>query len=93
MKTFSPKTRELALRMANGYCQCEKICTEKAEEFHHKLPNTKTNQKLYPLFLHSIFNCCAINHGCHMNKPKPKVTIQEAAAYEEFLQGIKSGVL
>ncbi len=89
MRTFSPKTRELALRMSNGYCQCSPDCVEKVTEFHHKLPNTQVNQKLYPLFLHSIFNCCPIAHGCHMNKPKPRISAMEAAAFEEFLQTLK----
>lgn len=85
MKTFSSRTRELALNTSNGYCKCNPTCTEKATQFHHMLSNTKVNQKLYPVFLQSIFNCCPINHNCHMTKPLPKISNQAAAAFETFL--------
>lgn len=88
MKTFLPEVRKLASMGSYGYCQCSQGCTEIATEFHHMMPNTKTNNILYPLFLHSLFNCCHIAHGCHMNKPKRKIREADAAAYEIYLNQI-----
>lgn len=86
--TFSNETRKLALISSNGYCQCSKECTARVTEFHHKCPNTKLNKKLYPIFLQSIFNCCPINHDCHMTKPLPNITNQEADTMEQFLRNL-----
>lgn len=84
--TFPLEVRELALKAAFGFCQCSEGCVEKATEFHHKLSNTKVNQRLYPLFLQSIFNCCPIAHGCHMTKPLPRISDAFAYVYEEYLK-------
>ncbi len=89
--TFSPETRALAVRLGNGYCQCSVGCTESAQEIHHKLANTKVNQKLFPLFIQSVFNACPINHGCHMTKPLPRISAHKAGIYEEYLQSIRKG--
>lgn len=87
MKTFSDKTRVMMLVSANGYCQYQG-CYNRATEFHHKMPNTLVNQKLYPLFLQSPFNCLPICSDCHMTKPKIKINESLAAAYEEFLNDL-----
>lgn len=86
MMTFSPDTRVLAFKLSNGYCLCSDWCVEKASQLHHKLANTKVNQRLFPLFLHSIFNACPINENCHATKPLPRITEHEAAIYEEYLR-------
>jgi hypothetical protein len=91
--TFSQKVRELALRMSHGRCQCSPSCIKPVTEFHHKMANTKVNQRLYPIFLQSIFNCCAIAHSCHMEGRGPKIRDNEASAYEEYLEQLKGGVL
>lgn len=91
MEIFSGKTRELALRLSWGKCQCSEECVLPVTEFHHKCANTKVNRKLFPLFLQSVFNCCPINHGCHMTKPLPRITSNEAGVFEEFLQSIVKG--
>lgn len=88
MTTFSPEVRRLSALASNGYCQCSADCVEKATEFHHRVPNTKVNQQLYPIFLQSIFNCCHIAHGCHMTKPLPKMREADAAVYEIYLRQI-----
>jgi len=80
------KTRELAFRLGNGYCMCSKECTERATDLHHKLSNSKVNKKTFPLFIDSIFNLLPIYNGCHLSKPIPKISINEAAVYEEWLQ-------
>ncbi len=84
--TFSNDVRRMALSLSNGFCQCSEGCIKRVTEFHHRLSNTKVNQKLYPIFLHSLFNCCPINRDCHMTKPLPRISVHEAAIYEEFLR-------
>ena len=89
MKTFSDNTRCMMLTANNGYCAYPG-CFNKATEFHHKFPNTTVNQRLYPLFLQSPFNCMPICNDCHMVKPKIKIREQEAIAFEVFLQEISN---
>lgn len=89
-KYFSEETKRLAFSMSAGYCQCRHECTERATEFHHRLSNTKVNQKLYPLFLQSIFNCLPVHKSCHERKPKT-IRPNEAAAYEKWLEIQVSG--
>jgi hypothetical protein len=91
MTTFSQRTRELALSMSHGLCQCSVDCVKPVTEFHHKCSNTKVNQILFPIFLQSIFNCCPIAHSCHMEGRGPKIRTSEAAAFEEYLREIKGG--
>lgn len=88
MITFSPRTRELALSMSHGRCQCSVDCVKPVTEFHHKCSNTKVNQRLFPIFLQSIFNCCPIARSCHMEGRGPKITVVEAAAFEAYLYEI-----
>ncbi len=92
MKTFSQQTRSLAVRIGNGYCQCSVGCVKPAQELHHKLANTKVNQKLYPVFLQSIFNACPISRNCHASKPLPRVREHEAAIFEEYLTNLRKGI-
>ena len=87
MKTFSAKTRAMVFTASHGYCEYDG-CHNKATEFHHMLPNTKVNQKLYPNFLQSPMNCMAICNDCHMTKPKIKIYENKALAYEVFLNDI-----
>lgn len=86
---FNRETRELAFRIAHGYCQHSNDCAERANEIHHKLSNTQVNRRRFPLFIDSIFNACPINHGCHMGKPLPRIREHEAEIYEEYLRGLK----
>jgi hypothetical protein len=91
MKTFSDKTRSMMLVASNGYCQI-KNCYNKVTEFHHIVANTEVNQRLYPLYLQSPFNCFAICNDCHMTKPLPVRPPEHAVAcYEEYLQDLKKG--
>jgi len=91
MKSFSEETRRSMLLASNGFCQCNPECVETVDEFDHIVPNTKPNNKLFPLFLHSPFNCCPINRGCHQNKGKKSITLSEAKVYEEYLRLLKGG--
>ncbi len=83
------RTRELAFKMGHGYCMCSPNCPKKAEEIHHKLRNSKLNKRLFPLFIHSIFNLCPVNHGCHMSGLVPRIKQAEAQIYEEWLRLFK----
>ena len=62
MKTFSKEVREAVARGQRGYCY---LCTNKIDDFHHKLSNTKTYNKMFPKFIHSIWNCVGICRRCH----------------------------
>ena len=85
---FSQQVRDLVFRVTHGFCEYQGCCN-RATEFHHKVANTKVNQKLYPLFLQSIFNCMAICNDCHMTKPKVKISDSYAEAYEIYLTDLK----
>ena len=82
---FPQEVREKALDFSSGYCQHDKDCVERVTEFHHMLPNTTVNRRLYPAFLKSIFNCCPIAHGCHMNKTVPTISDRQAETFEWYL--------
>ena len=86
--TFSTEVREKIVEATGGHCLCSEECTHLATEFHHILANTKVNQKLFPHFIQSIFNCCPINHACHMTKPLPRVSLRMVEAFEWYLQSI-----
>ncbi len=89
MKTFSAQTRESMHEAYNGFCHCSFVCSKEVTEFHHMLANTKVNNKLYPLFLQSPFNCLPINNDCHLSKPKIKIGENLAKVYEEYLRELK----
>lgn len=95
MITFPSEVRDAMFESSNGFCQCSYFCTKKATEFDHRLPNTKVNNKLFPLFLHSVFNCCPINRSCHDQKGKSDITLNQAKVYEDYLIKLRgdNGVL
>lgn len=74
----------------NGYCAC-KDCVEKIVDFHHVVPNTKSNQKKFPLFLQSPFNCRGLCRGCHDSERmyEFKITDKQVQMYEYYLQKLK----
>jgi len=83
-RSFSREVCELVYKAQNGYC---KLCLNKIVDYHHRLPNTKTNNKLYPHFIHSIFNCYGLSRGCHLARKKEvSITPDEAMAYECWLK-------
>jgi len=81
---FTNEVKTLMLNASNGYCQCNPACLKKVSDFHHKLSNTKVNQKKFPLFLQSPFNCCPISRNCHINRA-PKIRESLAMSYEKWL--------
>lgn len=87
-KTFSQSTRLNVFEAWNGYC-CVQDCMNKATEAHHALPNTKLNNKLFPLFIHSAFNLkpvCRYHHENYTMFPELKITIKLAEVYEMELK-------
>ena len=88
---FSESTVILAKCMCNGFCMVDG-CIEKADEIHHKLPNTLLNNKKSPLFIQSIFNAfpiCRNHHDNYGNLKNVRITIQQAEAYETWLKKFK----
>ena len=86
---FTRWVRESVYEAQNGYCRC-KDCLNKIDEFHHRMPNTVMNQKLYPFFLQSPFNCVGLCRACHGSAAMHqfKITIKEAQFYELYLQAL-----
>lgn len=86
--TFSQTVREAEANAHSGYCRV-KPCIERIHSFHHRLPNTKANNKNYPLFLQSQFNCagvCLRHHEHHASVPGLDISEREAAAFEAYLR-------
>ncbi len=83
-KTFSKDVREAVRRGQEGYCE---TCTNSIEDFHHRLANTKVNNKLYPRLIQSIFNCVGLCRWCH-EKYSHQYNITEGMAmvYEQWLK-------
>ena len=64
-KGFSREVKDLARSVYGGICW---LCDKPGSEVHHRLANTVTNNKLYPRFLHSIFNASFLCRDCHDNR-------------------------
>ena len=63
------------------------VCYAVPTSLHHRLHNTKTNRKLYPLFIDSIWNLMAVNHHWHLSYGSyGKIGILEAERRERFLE-------
>lgn len=91
MRKFQESVRKPMYAASNGYCQCSFFCSKKVTEFDHILPNTKPNNKRFPLFIQSPFNCMPINQSCHSQKGKIPITLAMAEVYENYLQTLKKG--
>ena len=90
MKTFSPQTREAVLRAQHRMCGNEH-CYNKILSAHHKFPNTKVNQRKYPLFLQSAFNLIFLCNHCHTHYAKYKINEHLVQVYEQYLQEVRDG--
>ena len=89
--TFSADVRMMVRRGAAGYCTAPG-CVNPGLEFHHRVANTVTNNKLYPLFLHSIFNCAFVCRDCHSNHNYVfNINPLFTRAYEAYLSMIGKG--
>jgi len=82
--TFSKDVRQGIMDGQRGYC---KGCLAPIQDFHHMLHNTVANRKLFPNFIHSIWNCVGLCRDCHLNgDPIYKVTEEMAIQYEQALR-------
>jgi len=87
MKGFDPKTKEIMLEAYSWMCAMPG-CFERVEHFHHVVPDTKINNKRWPLYIQSPFNCFPICSTCHMNKPLPvKPSERLIQLFEDYLNG------
>ena len=86
---FSEEVRESKLEVYSGMC-CIDGCLKRAQDFDHGLPNTKANNKLFPLFMQSPFNCFPICREHHEDKAI-KITYRLVAVYETYLRKIRIG--
>jgi len=85
-KNEFPRGIKEAVLEAIGGKYRNKDCLEKAVEFHHVISNSKVNQKKFPLYLQSPFNCYSICYDCHHNKPLPKKPTElMIQVYEDYL--------
>lgn len=81
--------KKLIFRAQNGRCD---LCAEDIVDFHHKLHNTKTNRKLFPLFIDSAFNIVGLCRCCHAQfNYEFNMNEDMARAYEEYLQWVGAG--
>ena len=89
MRHYDEKFRYL-VRRQGGLCPIAKERYGRAEsptELHHKLHNTKTNRKLYPLYIDSVWNLAAVAHWSHMALGSwGKISYLEAGKREAFLR-------
>ena len=85
MKTFSKEVREAMLNAYSGYCA---NCHRQATGFHHRIANTKYNQKRFPLLLQSVYNAVPLCEICHREyHHKYDIPERVAEVYERYLKG------
>lgn len=82
---FSPEVQENERIAHNGFCRIED-CLEIIHKYYHRLPNTKTNQEKFPLFLQSQFNCAGLCYYHGLNIEGVRISESEAQVYEEYLR-------
>ena len=89
---FTSEIRAAIFRAQHGRC---KICVKQIQDCHHRLENTASNRKLFPLYLNSIFNGVGLCRDCHVNKThEPEIrkpSLSEASEYENYLEELKNG--
>ena len=90
--TFSEKVKQAIKSAQNEFCKVPK-CHESIDDYHHCLENNKPNNKLFPLFLHSIFNCVGICRGHHQGPEKEqfKISVKFGYIYEKYLREMGNG--
>lgn len=83
---FSEDVRREVLE--DNYYICQYCGQDKIHDPHHRLPNTKYNQKKFPKFLQSRANCAGLCRKCHESgkiKKIYKITDEEARKMEDEL--------
>jgi len=79
--------RDAIFKAQHGYCG-EEDCLGNATELHHRISNTVTNRKLFPLFIDSPMNLIGLCEYHHKLTGRTGYGIQEdvAMVYESFLK-------
>lgn len=86
---FSDDVKLQMLKSSGGYCQASG-CINKVHSVHHKFPDTKSNNKKYPLFINSIFNAIILCIDCHQNRISEfKIPERLVDEYETYLTNMK----
>lgn len=88
---FPDDVKAAIIKAQNGRCAFPG-CVRAIDDFHHRFPKKDHFKRLYPLFIHSPFNCVGLCRHCHDNN-KAVFAIQESLVreYEAWLQGLASG--
>lgn len=87
-RTFSQDIRERESEAHSGYCRV-KGCWQKIHSFHHRLANTIINNKHFPMFMQSQFNCAGVCEPHHIHNAAVaglNISFREAVAYEQYLE-------
>ena len=85
--TFSKETKLQIVEAQNHKCL---LCSDPIVDIHHKLYNTKPNNKLYPIFVNSILNAVGLCFSCHTHrKHELNIPYKIAGAYEKYLRELK----
>ena len=85
IKTFPDSVKIAVGEAQHGMCAIEG-CYEPIHSFHHCKHNTIPNNKLYPLFLHSIFNCKGSCLKHHEHYAIWNISDDLAEAFENWLR-------
>lgn len=86
MKGFPVNIQRQVFEAQNGMCAVLN-CYNTIQDFHHRLPQNKTNRKLYPLFIDSPFNCVGLCRDCHTNRSHLfRINDKLAQVYEDYLR-------
>ena len=84
-ETFPEDVKMAIFKSQHGMCANEG-CFNPIVDFHHCKHNTIPNNKRYPLFLHSIFNCKGLCFKAHEHYAKWNISDDLAEAYENWLR-------
>lgn len=86
MKDFPKELKIQIAQVWNGYCAYP-LCLNHSHSIHHMLPNTKYNQKKFPLLVQSPMNGIPLcEHHHRENAHEYKITPQQAQLYEKWLE-------
>ncbi len=93
MTTFSNEVREAIVEAQNACCRSHR-CVNPIHSIHHRLQRTKTNVKLFPLFIDSPMNGVGLCYYHHSQESHLyRVTEAEAKIYEAFLEDLASSIM
>ena len=59
-------------RRQSGFCPISKERLGMNSHMHHVWANDETNNRLYPHYVHSVWNLCLLRGGAHLNEGLPK---------------------